>query len=179
MQREKEAEAERLRVLQFEQDNEDRRRATIYTRELERFARYLPDQLEKRAKLDERQKVATKSDFSDAVEEMEAAERRRLSQAERERRRLAEEQKRQELAKQEEARLRQEERERHAAEQRKLDEAENRPFMLELAYFTERLPAAREDRRVFAQQLRAEREQFEAERQRRRQQRESTVLITD
>ncbi|MBR3778448.1 MAG: hypothetical protein IKL13_01820 [Clostridia bacterium] len=179
LQREKEAEAERLRVLQFEQDNEDRRRATIYTRELERFARYLPDQLEKRAKLDERQKVATKSDFSDAVEEMEAAERRRLSQAERERRRLAEEQKRQELAKQEEARLRQEERERHAAEQRKLDEAENRPFMLELAYFTERLPAAREDRRVFAQQLRAEREQFEAERQRRRQQRESTVLITD
>lgn len=179
LRREKEAEEERQRAIRYEQEAEDYRRAAVYTKELDRFRNRLPDQLEKRAKLDERQKVATKSDFSDAVEEMEAAERRRLSQAERERRRLAEEQKRQELAKQEEARLRQEERERHAAEQRKLDEAENRPFMLELAYFTERLPAAREDRRVFAQQLRAEREQFEAERQRRRQQRESTVLITD
>ena len=77
------------------------------------------------------------------------------------------------------ARLRQEELLQREAEQRKLDEADNRSFVLELAYFTEHLPVALEDRRAFAQQLRADREQFEAERQRRRQQRESAVLITD
>lgn len=181
LRREKEAEEERLRALRYEQDAEDFRRAKVYNKELERFRNRLPDQLEKRLKEAEKQKKVPTSDFANAVEELEAAENKRLTQAERERRRraeaerrrLAEEQERLELARKEEERLRQEEQDRRLAEQRKLDEADNRPFVLEMAYFTEQLAVAKQTRAAYLAQLSAERVQFEEERRQQRAMRQN------
>lgn len=173
--REKEAEEERKRALRYEQEGEDYRRAKIYGRELERFKNHLPDQLEKRLKDAEKQKRVTTSDFADAVEEMEAAERRRLTRAEQERRRRAAEQERQELAKIEEERLRQREAARRQEEQRLLDEENNRPFVLELAYFAEQLASAKENRAAYVAELAADRARFEEERRQHRAQRQNAA----
>lgn len=175
LRREKEAEEERQRALRYEQEAEDYRRAKVYGKELERFANRLPDQLEKRRQEAEKLQKVTTSDFADAVEEMEAAERRRLSRAEQERRRRAAEQERQELAKKEEERLRQEEAARRSEQQRKLDEADNRPYVIELAYFAEQLATAKETRAAYLAQLDAERAQWEEERRQRRAQRENAA----
>ena len=175
LRREKEAQEERKRALRYEQEAEDYRRAKLYGRELDRFKNYLPDQLEKRrAEAEKLKKVAT-SDFADAVEEMEAAERRRQNRAEQERRRLAAEEERRELAKLEEERLRQEEAARRQEEQRRRDEEDNRPFVLELAYFTEQLPVAKESRAHYLAEEAASRAQFEEDRRRRLAQRQGAA----
>lgn len=175
LRREKEAEEERQRALRYEQEAEDYRRAKVYGKELERFQNHLSDQLEKRRLEAEKLQKVTTSDFADAVEELEAAEQRRLSRAEQERRRRAAEQERQELAKKEEERLRQEEAARRSEEQRKQDVADNRPYVLELAYFAEQLATAKETRAAYLAQLASERAQFEEERRQRRVQRENTA----
>ena len=175
LRREKEAEEERERALRYEQQGEDYRRAKIYGRELERFKNHLPDQLEKRLKDAEKQKKVTTSDFADAVEEMEAAECRRLTRAEQERRRRAAEQERQELARIEEERLRQEEAARRQEEQRLRDEEDNRPFVLELACFAEQLASAKETRAAYLAELAADRARFEEERRQRRAQRQNAA----
>lgn len=173
--REKEAEEERQRAIRYEQDAEDYRRSKVYGKELERFANHLPDRLEKRIQEAEKQKKVTTSDFADAVEELEAAERRRLERAEQERRRKAAELERQELAKQEAERLRREEMARQAAAQRKVDEADNRSFILELAYFAEQLSTNKQTRADYLTQMAAERAQFEEERRQSRAMRQNTA----
>ena len=175
LRREKEAEEERQRALRYEQEAEDFRRAKMYGKELERFANHLPDQLEKRLKEAEKQQQTTTSDFADAVEELEAAERRRVTRAEQERRRRAAEAERQELAKLEAERLHQEELARQSAEQRKLDEEVNRPFVLELAYFTEQLASIKQVRAEYAAQLAAERAAFEEQRRQSRAKRQNAA----
>ena len=175
LRREKEAEEERQRALRYEQEAEDYRRAKLYNKELERFRNHLPDQLEKRLKEAEKLKNTPKSDFADAVEELEAAEQRRLARAEQERRRLAAEQERMELAQLEEERMRQAEMARRNEEQRRQDEADNRPFVLELSYFTQQLSDAKATRAAYLAQLDAERAQFEAQRLQRRTQRDNTA----
>lgn len=175
LRREKEAEEERQRALRYEQEAEDFRRAKMYGKELERFANHLPDQLEKRLKEAEKQQQTTTSDFADAVEELEAAERRRVTRVEQERRRRAAEAERQELAKLEAERLHQEELARQSAEQRKLDEEVNRPFVLELAYFTEQLASTKQVRAEYAAQLAAERAAFEEQRRQSRAKRQNAA----
>ena len=175
LRREKEAEEERQRVLHYEQEGEDYRRAKIYSRELERFKNHLPEQLEKRLSDVQKQKKVTTSDFADAVEEMEAAERRRLTRAEQERRRRAAEQERQELAKIEAERLRQEEALRRQEEQRLQDEEDNRSFVLELTCFAEQLGSAKEARAVYEAELAADLARFEEERRQRRAQRQNAA----
>ncbi len=172
LRREKEAEEERQRALRYEQEAEDFRRAKVYGKELERFRSHLTYQLEKRLQEAEKLQKATTSDFADAVEELEAAERRRLERAEQERRRKAAELERQELARQEAERLRQEELARQNAARRKVDEADNRSFVLELAYFTEQLPSNKQTRADYLAQMAAERAQFEEERRQHRAQRQ-------
>ena len=172
LRREKEAEEERQRALRYEQEAEDYRRVKVYGKELERFRSHLTYQLEKRLQEAEKLQKATTSDFADAVEEMEAAERRRLERAEQERRRKAAELERQELARQEAERLRQEEIARQNAARRKVDEADNRSFVLELAYFTEQLPTNKQTRADYLAQMAAERAQFEEERRQHRAQRQ-------
>lgn len=166
--REKEAEEERQRALRYEQEAEDYRRNKLYGRELARFADHLPNQLEKRHKAAEKTKVVTTSDFADAVEEMEAAQRRREARAEAERRRQAEEQERLELARAEEERLRQEEAARRDAEQRRTDVEDNRPLVIELEYFREQLLVRKQERAQFLAELAADRARFEEERRARR-----------
>lgn len=175
LRREKEAEEERQRALRYEQESEDHRRAKVYRRELERFQNHLPDQLEKRSKDAEKQNKKVTSDFADAVEEMEMAERRRLNRAEQERRRLAKEQERLALARQEEERLRQEEAARRLEEQHRLDVADNRSFVIELMYFAEQLPTNKQMRFAYMEQLTAERAQFEEERRQHRAKRTGAV----
>ena len=173
--RDKEAEQERQRALRYEQEAEDYRFAKVIGKELDRFKNRLPDQLEKRRQDAEKQKKANTSDFADAVAQMEAAEQRRLDRAEQERRRRAAELERQELAKLEQERLRQEELARQKAAQRKVDDEDNRSFVVELAYFAEQLPAARETRAAYLAQLAAERDRFEEERRQYRAQRQNTA----
>lgn len=175
LRREKEAEEERQRALRYEQEGEDYRRAKVYGKELERFQNHLPDQLEKRLKAAEKMKKATTSDFADAVEEMEAAERRRLSRAEQERRRRIAEQERLELAKKEEERLRREEAARVDAEQLRQDRIDNQPLIVELTYFAQQLPTNKQARAAYEAQLAAERARFEEERRRHRAKRTGTA----
>ena len=175
LRREKEAEEERQRVLRYEQEGEDYRRAKIYGRELKRFTDHLPDQLEKRQKEADKQKKAVTSDFADAVEEMASVERRRRSRAEQERRRRQAEQERLELAQKEEERLRQEEAARRSEEQRRRDEENTRAFVIELAYFTEQLPMTKQTRAEHIAQLEAERARFEEERRLHREKRKASA----
>ena len=173
IRREKEAEEERLRVQQLEQENEDRRHAARYRKELEKFLRALPDQLEARAQAAKKEKTADRSDFTHAVEELEAAEQRRLERAERERRRLQLEQERLELARKEEERLRLEQEQKQQQAQRKEDEEVLAPIIVVIDGFAAELAAQRQERKAYLDQLKAEREQFEEQRRLRRQKRDA------
>lgn len=169
IRREKEAEEERLRVIRLAEENEDRRRAQMYRKEIEKFLRKLPLQLDLREAEAEKQKNVTISDYSNAVEEMEAAERRRLSRAERERRRLKEEQERLELAQKEEERLRLEAEAKALEEQRAEDEIAVQPFVVVLSGFLEEMRVQQALRAEYISQLKAERESFEEQRRIKRQ----------
>lgn len=173
LRREREAEEERERVRRLEQENEDHRRAVLYGRELETFARRLPDRLQMRQDELSRRRPAVKSDYSDAVEELEAAEQRRLSRAEKERRRRQLEQERLELARQEEERLRAEEQARQQQEQQQQDEEAVLPFRLVLGRFAEELPTYRQQRADYLSDLQAERDRFEEERRQRRERKQT------
>ena len=182
LRREKEAEEERQRALRYEQEAEDYRRSKLYGRELSRFADRLPDQLEKRLKAAEKEKKVPTSDFADAVEEMEAAQRRReIREEERrrreemERRRQAAEQERLELARAEEERLRQEEAARRSEEQRRLDEEDNRSLVIEFEYFREQLSARKELRAQYLAEMAADRARFEEERRARQARRNGSA----
>lgn len=175
LRREREAEAERIRIAQFEQDNEDRRRAVLYGHELEKFAGWLPDRLQMRQNELAKRRSTPKSDFVDAVEEMEAAERRRLSRAEKERRYREEERERQELARLEEERLRLEKEEREREQLRIQDEQTVQPFVRLLAAFSNELPDQKQERADYLAFLRAERDRFDEERRSRRQKKQTDV----
>ena len=175
LRREQEAEEERIRIEQFERENEDRRRAVLYGRELEKFTRWLPDRLQMRQNELAKRRTAPKSDYLDAVEEMEAAERRRLSRAEQERRRREEERERQELARLEEERLRLEREAQEQEQQRILDEQTVQPFVRLLAAFAQELPDQKQERAEYLAFLKAERDRFDEERRSRRRQKQADV----
>ncbi len=164
IRREKEAEEERLRVQRLEQENIDRYCANVYGKEIEKLLRSLPLQLELRKEAEEKEKTVTKSDFENAVEEMDAAEKRRLSRAERERRRLQEERERLELARQEEERLRLEN-EARLLEQQSIEDAENvKHFLVILSAFEDELVVQKYERQVYVSRICEEKERFERER---------------
>lgn len=164
LKREKEAEEERLRVLRLVEENEDRRHASIYRKELENFKRKLPIQLDLRQENQEKIKKISKSDFSDAVEQMELAENRRLARAERERRRAKEEQERIELAKKEEERLRLEANKKAMEEQGLQDEQILQPFLVVLGGFFEEIQEQKILRENYLLKLKADKENFEKQR---------------
>jgi len=105
-----------------------------------------------------------KSDFENAVEDMEAAEKRRLQKAERDRIRAKLEQERLELAKKEQLRLEAEEREKFLKEQHLADVEATAPFISLLNQFGEELNVNIKEREDYLERLRAERERFETER---------------
>lgn len=164
IQREKEAEEERKRIRELEQKNEDRRRAVLYRKELDKFFKLLPDQLELRKEAELKEKKALKSDYANAVEELEATEKKRLARAENERRRKIREQERLELAIKEEERMRLEKEQRDLEEQRKQDEEAVQAFVVTLGDFAEQLAYHLAEREAYLAELRAEREKFEEER---------------
>ena len=171
--REKEAEEERLRVLRLIEENEDRHHATLYRKEIEKFQRKLPIQLDLRQENEEKNKKISKSDYSDAVEQMEAAENRRLARAERERRRIKEEQERLELAKKEEERLRLEAENKAIEELRLQDEQIMQPFVVVLSGFIGEMQEQKLLRENYISKLKTDREQFEAQRRLMREKRAS------
>ncbi len=173
LKREKEAEEERLRVLRLIEENEDRRHATLYRKELEKFQRRLPIQLDLREENKEKNKKISKSDYSDAVQEMEAAEKRRLARAECQRRLIKEEQERLELAKKEEERLRLEADKKAMEEMRLQDEQITLPFVVVLSGFIEEVQEQMIVRENYISKLKTDRENFEAERRLMRKKRTS------
>lgn len=160
--REKEAEEERLRVARLLRENEDRRLASIYRKEIENFLRKLPIQIELREEEANKTRKTDKSDYLNAVEEMEAAEKRRLARAERERKRAIEEQERLELAIKEEQRLRLEAEAKALEEQRQKDEETVAPFVVVLSGFTQEIESQKTLRDNYIRELNEEREKFEA-----------------
>lgn len=168
LRREKEAEEERLRIQQLEQQNEDRRQAARYRKEIEKFIKALPDQLEARENAAQKVKKAELSDFGDAVEDIKAAEKRRLERAELKRRRELEEKERLELARQEEMRLALEQEQKKLAEQLEKDKKDLESIFVVVNNFKVDLPQQQQLRRDYISKLNAEREQFEESRRLRR-----------
>lgn len=168
LRREKEAEEERLRIQKLEQQNEDRRQAARYRKEIEKFIKALPDQLEARENAAQKVKKAELSDFGDAVEDIKAAEKRRLERAELKRRRELEEKERLELARQEEMRLALEQEQKKLAEQLEKDKKDLEPIFVVVNNFKADLPQQQQLRRDYISKLNAEREQFEESRRLRR-----------
>ncbi|MBQ4131585.1 MAG: hypothetical protein IJD71_04545 [Clostridia bacterium] len=168
IRREKEAEEERLRIQKLEQQNEDRRQAARYRKEIEKFIKALPDQLEARENAAQKVKKAELSDFGDAVEDIKAAEKRRLERAELKRRRELEEKERLELARQEEMRLALEQEQKKLAEQLEKDKKDLESIFVVVNNFKADLPQQQQLRRDYISKLNAEREQFEESRRLRR-----------
>lgn len=168
LRREKEAEEERLRIQKLEQQNEDRRQAARYRKEIEKFIKALPDQLEARENAAQKVKKAELSDFGDAVEDIKAAEKRRLERAELKRRRELEEKERLELARQEEMRLALEQEQKKLAEQLEKDKKDLESIFVVVNNFKADLPQQQQLRRDYISKLNAEREQFEESRRLRR-----------
>ncbi|MBQ3562844.1 MAG: hypothetical protein IJA13_04790 [Clostridia bacterium] len=168
LRREKEAEEERLRIEKLEQENEDRRQAARYRKEIEKFIKALPDQLEARENAAQKVKKAELSDFGDAVEDIKAAEKRRLERAELKRRRELEEKERLELARQEEMRLALEQEQKKLAEQLEKDKKDLESIFVVVNNFKADLPQQQQLRRDYISKLNAEREQFEESRRLRR-----------
>ncbi len=161
LRREKEAEEERARVARLEQQNEDRRHANAYRKALDAFAKALPDQLAAREEEAAKKKNAARSDFENAVEELEAAEQRRLARAENERRRLQEEEERLVLARKEEERLRLQKREQEQAKQRQQDREELASIVVVLDAFSAELAEQRRERERYLKRLADDRKEFE------------------
>jgi len=168
LRREKEAEEERLRIQKLEQQNEDRRQAARYRKEIEKFIKALPDQLEARENAAQKVKKAELSDFGDAVEDIKAAEKRRLERAELKRRRELEEKERLELARQEEMRLALEQEQKKLAEQLEQDKKDLESIFVVINNFKADLPQQQQLRHDYISKLNAEREQFEESRRLRR-----------
>lgn len=168
LRREKEAEEERLKIQKLEQQNEDRRQAARYRKEIEKFIKALPDQLEARENAAQKVKKAELSDFGDAVEDIKAAEKRRLERAELKRRRELEEKERLELARQEEMRLALEQEQKKLAEQLEQDKKDLESIFVVVNNFKADLPQQQQLRKDYIRKLNAEREQFEESRRLRR-----------
>ena len=169
LRREKEAEEERQRVAKLEQQNEDRRHAARYRKEWDAFLRALPDRLAAREADAAKKTTPARSDFEYAVEEMEAAEKRRLARAESERRRLQEEEERRALARKEEERLRLEKQ----REERETQAREDREALSEIVVLLGGFPAdaAKQyrERERYLKNLADERKEFEEQRRLRRE----------
>jgi len=128
----------------------------------------LPDQLEARENAAQKVKKAELSDFGDAVEDIKAAEKRRLERAELKRRRELEEKERLELARQEEMRLALEQEQKKLAEQLEQDKKDLESIFVVINNFKADLPQQQQLRHDYISKLNAEREQFEESRRLRR-----------
>lgn len=190
LRKKKEAEEERLRQERNEREIEDRRRSSLFRKEIKAFEDERENQLMKRQ--EEKEKAASEIlDFADAVEMMEEAEARRKEEAARERQRKKEERERlereriiaerlarEEAERKEKERLEQEERariEREAREAKELEEQIERdkaalePVTSEVTAFMIALPDQLRLRRQQAEKARRE----EEERERRRRERQA------
>ncbi len=161
---EKEREEERLRVERLLQENADRKCANQLSRALALFARKLPDQLELREKEAAKQSKAQISDYADAADALELAERRRLARAEKERRRLQAQQERMALAQKEAQRLEQAREQLKAEAQAKEDTEKVQAFMVALGELPAMLQQQKAKRAAQQQELETERAAFEEER---------------
>ena len=172
IRQEKEAEKQRLFHERMMREAEDRRRSDIFRKQLERFERKKPAQLEAREKA-WRKFQAEQQDFADAAMIIEEAERRKLEQQERERKRRQEEKERLEREKflqQERIRL---EKERRLEEARLAEERRQEQLRLEEERRQEQL-RLEEERRQEQLRLEEERrqEQLRLEEEQRRAQQE-------
>ncbi len=161
---EKEREEERLRVERLLQENADRKCANQLSRALALFARKLPDQLELREKEAAKQSKAQISDYADAADTLELAERRRLARAEKERRRLQAQQERVALAQKEAQRLEQAREQLKAEAQAKEDTEKVQAFMVALRELPAMLQQQQAKRAAQQQEMESERAAFEEER---------------
>lgn len=141
IRQEKEAEAQRLLQERAEREIEDRRRSTLFKKELALFSENLPEQL--RLREENAEKTASElRDFSDAVELMEEAERLKREEIERERRRKQDERERLK-------------RERLYAEQKAREEEERARRELLEAEERERIRQEEQEEKERAEQLQA------------------------
>lgn len=178
IRQEKEAEKQRQLFEKMQQEVEDRRRGSIFRKELEHFAKDLESRLEARRE-DELRYLAEKEDFSDAARLVEEAEQRKQEMLERQRKRQQEEQER--LRREEEERLAQLRREQQEREQRAKAEALARQVAIdkqllanhiaELQYFEAQLPRRKAGRAEYIAYLQEQERQFLLERQQRQAQR--------
>ena len=181
IRQEKAAEEERIRREAVAREVADIQRSKILKKELRHFAENLEKQLKARENALAKKAAALK-EFEDAAKLLEEAEQRKLEAGEREKKRIREERERirreKELAVErarqaEQERIQRQEQERLAQEERLRQEQDARdtvaaaPYHQQIAIFIDALPQRMALREEEARRVRMEREQLEAERQRR------------
>ncbi|MBQ2729866.1 MAG: hypothetical protein IJF69_03745 [Clostridia bacterium] len=185
IRQEKEAEKQRLFHERMMQEAEDRRRAAIFKKEIERFEDKKIDYLESREKHLEKF-LMEKEDFADAAQLLEEIEQRKIEAKERKKRQRQEEKeriRREEEERLEAIRLREEQARREEEERRarlEKEELERRIAVdreklqyveAELVFFMNTLPYKKKERNDYNAFLRAEEERRENERRQRQAQR--------
>ncbi len=175
---EREAEEARLRAEKMERDLEDRRRSTIFKKEIEKFTEQLSDRIEAREK-DRLKKEEEFKKFEDAVRLREEAEARILEEIARDRLRTEEEREQIRLERErekaeaeraiaeEKARIRREREEAEAAaarEQREKDMAALAPYIEEITFFNSNILLQQKLRSEYEEELRRDREERERNR---------------
>ena len=181
IRQEKAAEEERIRQETVAREIADMQRSKVLKKELRHFTEHLEKQLKARENALAK-KAADLKEFEDASKLLEEAEQRKQEAGEREKKRIREERERvrreKELAAErarqaEQERIQREKQERLAQEERLRQEQEARdtvaadPYYQQIAIFISALPQQMALREEEARRVRMEREQLEAERQRR------------
>ena len=173
IRQEKAAEQARLRDERARREQEDRRRAGLWKKDMAQLKKKLEDQKQAREKL-LAQKMAQQQDYADAAQILEETEQRRLAAQQRKQQRLQEQKERQEREKLlAEQKKRAEEQARKEAQAKRADrqpliEAAIVTYREELAWFAKQLPRQKNLREYQQQQqLDLQRQQEEAARQRR------------
>ena len=171
IRQEQEAERQRLFHERMVREAEDRRRSGIFREEINRFLGKKDDQLEARAK-DQARYLAEQEDFADAAMLVEQAEQRKQAALERKRRR--EEEERERIQREREEQLEQERQEQLRRQQMLERAALDHQIAVDLDYlreyvgtlksFERTLEARRKIRADYEQNLKAEREQWLAQR---------------
>lgn len=168
IRQEKEAEKQRLAYEQMLREAEERRRSSIFRKELLRFEEKLQDQIEARKKVLQKF-LADREDFADAAKLLEEAEERKRDQQAREQKRKQEQieqqlrQKQLQQQRQQQEKLRQEE----AARQKQMDQDRQsvRPYYTEVQRFMADLDWKKRERAMYQRNLKESRRLFEQQRQ--------------
>ncbi len=178
IRQEKEAEKQRLFHERMMQEADDRRRKEIFMKEITRFESKREAQVEARNK-DLEKYLAEKEDFADAALLIEEVEQRKLEAKERKKRRKQEEKERlrlEEELRREQLRIQLEKEKREEQDRIKREEREAlekqiaadreylREYDAELQLFFESLPTRMQSRADYESEMRALKEQREAER---------------